>query len=109
LSEELSPVVERRIETYKRVVHPSWPGLYFVGFFNVAGGSNISMMDVQSAWVTALVDGGLTLPSESEMRANIRAEQAWMARRYPDRPRYGLELDPLRYRAKAAEEYTVTR
>jgi cation diffusion facilitator CzcD-associated flavoprotein CzcO len=109
LSEELSPIVERRIETYKRVVHPAWPGLYFVGFFNVAGGSNISMMDVQSAWVTALVDGALTLPSESEMRADIRAEQAWMARRYPDRPRYGLELDPLRYRAKVAEEYTVTR
>jgi dimethylaniline monooxygenase (N-oxide forming) len=105
LSERYTPVVERRIETYKRVVHPSWPGLYFIGFFNVAGGSNISMMDVQSAWMTALITGKLDTPSETEMRHDIRAEQEWSARRYPDRPRYGLELDPVRYRAKVAEEF----
>ena len=71
----------------------------------IAGGSNISMMDVQSAWMTALITGKLDTPSETEMRHDIRAEQEWSARRYPDRPRYGLELDPVRYRAKVAEEF----
>lgn len=103
LSAEVSPVVGRRLDAYKRVVHPSWPGLYFVGFFNVSGGANISMMDVQSAWVAALVSKDLSVPSEAEMRADIRREQKYQQRTFPSAPRYGLELDPRRYRREIAE------
>lgn len=103
LGPETSPVVDRRLEAYKRIVHPRWPGLYFIGFFNVSGGANISMMDVQSAWMAKLVSGEVGLPSEQGMRADIAAERAFLARRYPNAPRYGLELDPVRYRREMAE------
>ena len=103
LDEGVSPVVARRIDVYKRVVHPSWPGLYFVGFFNVSGGANISMMDVQSEWVAALVSSEVTLPSPQGMRDDIDRERDYLRRTFPEAPRYGLELDPRRYRSEIAE------
>lgn len=104
LPEEVTPVVERRLEAYRRVVHPDRPGLYFIGFFNVSGGANISMMDVQSRYLAALLSGDVERPSPSAMKADIRAEQRFQDRRYPGAPRYGLELDPIRYRKQMAEE-----
>jgi dimethylaniline monooxygenase (N-oxide forming) len=104
LPKDVTPVVERRLEAYRRVVHPDRPGLYFIGFFNVSGGANISMMDVQSRYLTALVSGDVERPPPSAMRADIRAEQRFQDRRYPGALRYGLELDPVRYRKQIASE-----
>ena len=108
LAAEVSPVNGRKLEAYRRVVHPDWPDLYFVGFFNVSGGANISMMDVQSKWMAALVSGEVRLPSPAEMRADIRREERFLARNFPSAPRYGLELDPVRYRRQIAKELTRT-
>jgi cation diffusion facilitator CzcD-associated flavoprotein CzcO len=104
LSPAIAPVIERRLEAYKRVVHPDWPGLYFIGFFNVSGGANISMMDVQSEWMAQLVGGEVGLPSAAEMRVDIAREQRFLEARFPSSARYGLELDPLRYRKQIAQE-----
>jgi hypothetical protein len=103
LRKDVSPVVERRIEAWRRVVHPERPGLYFIGFFNVSGGANISMMDVQSELMTAVVSGRATLPSPGAMRRDIADERRFMVKRFPASARYGLELDPRRYRKQVAE------
>ena len=102
LAPDVSPVDGRRLDVYKRVVHVQWPGLYFVGFFNVSGGANISMMDVQAQWVAALVSGEVGLPDESHMRDDIAQERTFLARNFPEADRYGLELDPRRYRREIA-------
>ena len=103
LADDVSPVSGRRIDVYKRVVHPSQPGLYFVGFFNVSGGANISMMDVQSRWVAAIISGDVAVPGRQEMETDIARERRYLRRTFPDAPRYGLELDPRRYRKEIAE------
>lgn len=103
LPKQVSPIVERRIEAYKRVVHPDWPGMYFIGFHNVSGGANISMMDVQSRLMTAAVRGDLDLPDAAGMHRDIAREQRFLARRFPGAARYGLELDPVRYRRQVAQ------
>ena len=103
LDPSLAPVRERRLEAFRRIVHPDWPGLYFIGFFNVSGGANISMMDVQCQYMTALVDGTAALPGPEAMKADIAAEQAFVERNFPAAARYGLELDPVRYRTKIGE------
>jgi dimethylaniline monooxygenase (N-oxide forming) len=108
LPKDVTPVAERRLDAYRRVVHPDRPGLYFIGFFNVSGGANISMMDVQSRYMAALVSGDLERPAPSAMKADIRAEQRFQNRRYPGAPRYGLELDPVRYRKQIAAELEKT-
>lgn len=108
LSPELSPVAGRWLDLYRRVLRPGFPGLYFVGFFNVGGGGNIRMMDDQAAWVAAIETGAVTLPTVDEMRAGIAAEREHILKNYPDSPRYGLELDPRLYRRGLAEEMRRT-
>jgi len=98
-----SPMEEHWINLYQRVVHPQQEGLYFVGFFNVSGGGNIRMMDDQSRWVADLLTGKARLPSPQAMREEILADRALVQKRYPDSPRYGLELDPLDYRRSLAK------
>lgn len=78
--------------------------IYFIGFFNVSGGANISMMDVQPEWMAALVSGEATLPDVETMRRRIQEDHAVVAQRYPGTPRYGLELEPRRYRRQIEEE-----
>ena len=104
LSAELSPVRERWLDLYHRVVRPGSHGLSSVGFFNVSGGGNVRMMDDQAEWVAALETGEVGLPSTDEMRRQIQQDQLRVARLYPDSPRYGLELDPRDYRAALAKE-----
>lgn len=104
LPQRLSPVDGHWLNLYRRVVHPEQPGLYFVGFFNVSGGGNIRMMDDQAEWVAAIEAGEAALPAESEMSAEIQREQRYITAKYPDSPRYGLELDPREYRKGLATE-----
>lgn len=106
---DLAPVTERRLRAYKRIVHPERPGLYFIGFFNVSGGANISMMDVQSSFLAGVVSGTITLPSREDMWADIEADGRFMERRYPGAPRYGLELDPVVYRKQIANALAGAR
>jgi cation diffusion facilitator CzcD-associated flavoprotein CzcO len=98
LDEKIISVKDRRLDLYKRVFHPEHPGLYFVGYFNVAGGANIRMMDTQARLVTAVASGRLALPSRRTMHDDIERERTILKQLYPDRPRYGMELDPKTYR-----------
>ena len=104
LAADVAPVQGRRLRAYKRVVHPDRPGLYFVGFFNVSGGANIRMMDVQAEWVAALVAGQVRPPVPAAMHADIERERHVLAERYPGSPRYGMELDPFEYPREVAQE-----
>ena len=105
LSTDVSPVRERRVDLYRRMVSPTWPGLYFVGFFNVSGGANIRMMDVQCRWLAAVMTGELELPSEAEMVAAVERENSRLRQLYPASPRYGLELDPREYGLAIREDF----
>lgn len=107
LSADLSPVEAdtTRVNLYNRVAHPKVDKLYFIGFFDVTGGSNIRMMDDQAAYIAALATNIINRPSEAEMRKSIETEREWTASQFPDAPRYGLELDPVRYRKILAREF----
>lgn len=105
LPQGTNPVRERHIELYNRIVNPQFPGVYFVGFFDASGGSNIRMMDDQSEYVAAIASGELKLPSGEEMTRRIADDIAYQAEQYPGSPRYALELDPVRYRKNLARDY----
>ena len=99
------PLAGTRPVLYNRVVHSTIPGLFFVGLFDVSGGSNIRMMDDQSEYVAAIATGRVKLPDAAGMQKAIQADHDWSAKQFPDSPRYGLELDPHRYRRLLAREY----
>ena len=81
---------------YQRVVSPDRPGLFFIGFVQTVG-SNIPLMELQSEWVGDLIIGSATLPSDSEMRTWIAADQAAMAKRYVRSERHTMQVDFWRY------------
>ena len=108
LQPELSPLDGHRLRLYNRVVHPALPGLFFIGFFDVSGGSNIRMMDDQAEYIGAAASGRLELPNTAGMNAAIDADFAWAARQFPGSPRYGLELDPFRYRKRLRRDYAAS-
>ncbi len=97
-----SPLSGTRLDLYNRIVHPSLPGVYFIGFFDVSGGSNIRMMDDQAEYIAAVASGAIKLPTRDAMLAAIAEDHAFAAKQFPDSPRYGLELDPYRYRKRLA-------
>ncbi len=109
LSATVSPVVERRVDLYRRIVVPDWPGLYFIGYFNLSGGGNIRMMDIQARWLAAVLVGDVVLPDRAVMKREIAAENRRMARRYPGSARYGLELEPREYGAAIREDMAGAR
>lgn len=106
LPEGTSPVRGTHMHLYNRIVHPELPNLFFVGFFDVTGGSNIRMMDDQSEYTAAVASGSVQLPSTERMQQAIADDVAFQKRQFPDSPRYGLELDPKRYRKLLARDYS---
>ena len=111
LSDDISPVecATTHVALYNRVAHPRIDGLYFIGYFDVTGGSNIRMMDDQAEYIAAMVSGAVRRPPSAEMLAAIESERAWAATQFPDTPRYGLELDPRRYRKRLAVDYARSK
>lgn len=108
LSAAIAPNRGMKLDLYNRVVHPKVPGLYFIGLFDASGGANIRMMDDQAEYIAAAVAGELKLPSAEEMTKAVQADHAWAAKHFPDSPRYGLELDPRRYRKALARDYAAS-
>lgn len=108
LPEGSSPMNGHQIELYHRVVHPGMPGVYFIGFFDVTGGSNIRMMDDQAEYIAAITNAEVRLPEPDAMRRSIEDDKAYQRSQFPDSPRYGLELDPVRYRKLLAAAYRAS-
>ncbi len=109
LPPELSPLEGHRLRLYNRVAHPALPGLFFIGFFDVSGGSNIRMMDDQAEYIAAAASGRLKLPERDGMLAAIATDHEWASKQFPESPRYALELDPVRYRKLLARDYAASK
>ncbi len=105
LPDEHNPLNGTRMNLYNRIVHPRMPGVYFIGDFDVTGGSNIRMMDDQAEYIAAIASGRVKLPAAAEIQDAIKADHDFQASEFPDSPRYGLELDPRRYRKLLARDY----
>jgi len=109
LSGTVAPLEGHRINLYKRIIHPDFSGLFFVGLFDVSGGANIRMMDIQAKWLASVVAGLIDLPDKDRMIADYKAEQDRLAQIYPGTPRYSLELDPREYGISIREDMKLAK
>ncbi|MEQ9407877.1 MAG: NAD(P)-binding domain-containing protein [Fuerstiella sp.] len=80
------------VPLYKRVAAPSHPGLYFVGLVQPWGPLN-PLSEAQSEWIADLIGGQALLPSETEMRKDIRKERQRMQKRYANSIRHTIQVD----------------
>jgi cation diffusion facilitator CzcD-associated flavoprotein CzcO len=101
---ELLPLQDGRADLYKRIVPVGWPGLYYIGLFNTLGSSNLRMFEEQSKWIAAIERGQIILPSRAEMRRDIDARNAYIARRFPPGRRHAIEVEPVPYTRELERE-----
>lgn len=85
-----------RLDLYKRIAPPGWPGLYMIGFFNTDTALNM-IFEHQARWVRDIELGEARLPSAAEMRADVKAKSDWVAANYKHTPRHGLEEEHVPY------------
>jgi cation diffusion facilitator CzcD-associated flavoprotein CzcO len=96
LDETLMAAPDNEIELYHRVVHPTQPGLYFIGLVQPLG-AIMPLAEAQSEWIADLLDGTATLPSEREMRKEIGDYRTAMHKRYVKSKRHTIQVDFLEH------------
>lgn len=85
-----------RLDLYKRIVPPGWPGLYMMGFFNTDTALNM-VFEHQARWVRDIELGAARPPSAEAMRADVAAKRDWVAANFKGTPRHGLEEEHVPY------------
>jgi dimethylaniline monooxygenase (N-oxide forming) len=83
---------ENRLPLYRRVVSVEHPGLYFIGLIQPLG-AIMPLAEAQAEWVADLLGGRGTLPSPTEMRAEITGAEKKMKKRYVASKRHTIQVD----------------
>jgi len=96
ISKRVVSVVDNRLNLYKRMVPPGWPGLYFMGFFNTDTALNM-VFEHQARWVRAVESGEAALPGVPHMQADIKAKNDWVWAHYKNTDRHTIEEEHVSY------------
>ncbi len=90
--ESLVSAPDNHIELFRRVFHPDIPNLYFIGLLQPLG-AIMPLAEAQGEWVGDHLLGDYELPSPSQLRADIAADQAAMHARYVASKRHTIQVD----------------
>ncbi|GBD45534.1 Baeyer-Villiger monooxygenase [bacterium HR41] len=92
LPREVVDPKDNRVELYRHVVHPDWPGLYFIGLVQPLG-AIMPIAEAQSEWIADLLLGRCALPDRERMLREIERDQRKMRKRYVASPRHTIQVD----------------
>jgi cation diffusion facilitator CzcD-associated flavoprotein CzcO len=90
--ESVVSAADNRLPLYRRVASVEHPGLYFIGFVQPLG-AIMPIAEAQAEWVADLLGGRGTLPSPTEMRAEIAEAERKMRKRYVASKRHTIQVD----------------
>ena len=94
---------DNEISLYKRVVHPDYPNLYFIGLLQPLG-AIMPLAELQSKWVADLLEGKVKLPSPEAMKKDIEKEREAIRKRYVNSKRHTMQVDFYPYVAQVEKE-----
>jgi thioredoxin reductase len=83
---------DNHIELYRRVFSPGVPDLAFVGLVQPLG-AIMPLAEAQGQWLAAYLRGEYALPTESDLVADVRHDQAAMRKRYVASKRHTIQVD----------------
>jgi hypothetical protein len=83
---------DNHIELFRRVFHPRYADLGFVGLLQPLG-SVMPLAEAQGEWLADYLRGRYALPAAGELEADIRADQAAMSKRYVASKRHTIQVD----------------
>jgi hypothetical protein len=96
ISRDIVPLEDNKLELYKRIVVPGWPGLYFPGFFTLDTALNM-VYEHQMRWVREIELGHVALPGREEMLADIERKNRWQYSNYRNTQRHTIEEEHVPY------------
>ena len=96
ISRDIVPLEDNRLELFKRMVQPNWPGLYLMGFFNTDTALNM-VYEHQARWVRDIELGKAKLPPIAVMKADIAAKRQWVETYYKASLRHTIEEEHVPY------------
>jgi thioredoxin reductase len=90
--EDLISAPENRIELFRRVFHPQFDDVFFVGLLQPLG-AVMPLAAAQSEWIADYLRGEYALPTPAEVHDDIRRDLAGMQRRYVSSKRHTIQVD----------------
>ena len=85
------------IALYKKVVHPDYNNLFFLGLLQPLG-AIMPLSEIQSKWIAKIIKGTCSLPSKEKMNQSIQKDKQKMKGRYGKSPRHTLQVDFFDYK-----------
>lgn len=101
-------VDDNQIALYRRVVHPHWPSLYFIGLIQPLG-AIMPLAEWQARWVAGLLSGELLLPDRATMARAIVQEETTRRKRYVNSARHTIQVDFYPYLRQLKTEIRLGR
>jgi cation diffusion facilitator CzcD-associated flavoprotein CzcO len=83
---------DNHIELFRRVFHPKYPDLGFVGLLQPLG-SVMPLAEAQGRWLADYLHGRYALPAPGDLSADIRDDQQAMHKRYVASKRHTIQVD----------------
>jgi len=105
LDDDLVSTTGNQIPLYCKVVHPDYPGLYFIGLIQPLG-AIMPLAELQAKWVAGILAGDIALPSREEMVRSITEDQAALTGRYVPSTRHTIQVDFFPYKRWVEERLT---
>jgi dimethylaniline monooxygenase (N-oxide forming) len=90
--EDFLAAPDNHIELFRRVFHPQYADLAFVGLLQPLG-AIMPLAEAQARWLTAYLRGEYALPPAGELAADIRQDQQAMHKRYVASKRHTIQVD----------------
>jgi dimethylaniline monooxygenase (N-oxide forming) len=90
--EDLVSAPDNHIELFRRVFHPGFDNLFFVGLLQPLG-AIMPLSEAQGAWIGDYLQGEYALPDRAAIVRDIAADQAAMHKRYVASKRHTIQVD----------------
>jgi hypothetical protein len=90
--EGLLSAPDNHIELFRRVFHPEFDDLAFIGLLQPLG-AIMPLAEAQGEWVAEYLGGRYALPPRAELLEDIRRDQEAMRRRYVASKRHTIQVD----------------
>ncbi len=90
--DDLLAAPDNHIELFRRVFHPDFANLAFIGLLQPLG-ALMPIAEVQGQWVSDYLCGRYALPDAAGLRGDIARDQAAMRKRYVSSKRHTIQVD----------------
>lgn len=94
---------DNEFRLYKKVIHPDYPDLFFIGLIQPLG-ALMPLAEIQSKWIAKIIKGEVHLPSHEAMQKSIEEDKQKIMKRYNYSPRHTLQVDFYPYKKSIERE-----